>query len=146
MKFNQKFNKEDLKRQVAERIERIELAVLNRLKYVGERFVKNARERANFTDRTGNLRNSIGYTIFKNGNPVYEQANNNTGGDAAKKVISEHALLFPRGLVLIVVAGMEYAAYVESKNFDVITASSLLAENELKEAINRMRGKIDLMK
>jgi hypothetical protein len=60
----------------------------------------------------------------------------------AKKVLDEVAARFPVGYVLIVVAGMEYAAAVESRHFDVITGSSLIAEQDLKVAIETLQNKV----
>jgi hypothetical protein len=43
---------------------------------------------------------------------------------------------------LIVVAGMDYAAAVESRGKDVLTASSIKAKNELKQAIKDLKRKV----
>ena len=40
---------------------------------------------------------------------------------------------YPKGLVLIVVAGMNYAAYVEAKGYNVLSSAELMAENILKQ-------------
>lgn len=144
--FKPKFTLNDVKKIVDERIGRIELAIINRLRFTGESFVKNARENANFKDRTGNLRSSIGYVILKNGEEVNANFRGGLGRNEGLKVALEVAANFPKGFVLIVVAGMEYAAAVESKNFDVLTSSSLIAEAELKAAIKELNSKIGKMK
>lgn len=144
--FKPKFTLNDVKKIVDERIARIEIAIINRLRFTGERFVKNARENANFKDRTGNLRSSIGYVILKNGEEVNSNFNGGLGRNEGLKVALEVAENFPKGFVLIVVAGMDYAAAVESKNFDVLTSSSLIAESELKAAIKELNNKIGKMK
>lgn len=136
------FSAADIKAQVESRISKIRLAVINRLKFTGESFVKNARENANFKDRTGNLRASIGYAILDNGQPVEQNFSGGVGGANGLKVALEVAEEFPAGLVLIVVAGMEYAAAVESRNYDVITSSSLLADDELTKGIKELSTKI----
>ena len=114
-----------------------EKAILT-LQYLGEQFVNNARLSGNYTDRTGNLRSSIGYIILKDGVTVDKNFEGKAKGKSkAKSVSSEVASQYPKGLVLIGVAGMEYAAYVEAKGFDVIT-SSVPSSNDLKSFFNEI--------
>ena len=146
------FNVNDIKNIVQKKLDKIEEAIIFRLQFIGERFVTNARTNANFTDRTGNLRSSIGYAVFKNGEKISENFKNadtgpdgRTGVGKSKEIAAKAAESFPKGFALIVVAGMEYAAAVESKNYDVITSSSFIAEEELKKAIEGLNKKIPLM-
>lgn len=139
-----KFTRDQIRTMLAERRKRIDKAVLTMLQRVGENFVRNARENANYKDRTGNLRSSKGYVILHNGEQIYQ----NFGGakkegiDKAKEVAEESKRKFNSGYVLICVAGMEYAAAVESKGYDVISASSIIAEQDLKNAILQLKNKI----
>ncbi len=106
--------------QVKERI-----AVIKALNFIGQEFIRNARLSGDYTDRTGNLRSSIGYAIYENGkelNSVFEIARNDegeqgvkSGKDLAKEKVSKN------GIALIVTAGMDYALYVEAKGFNVLT-------------------------
>jgi hypothetical protein len=127
------------------------------LKRVGREAVKEARENHRYKDRTGNLTSSIGYCIVDNGKVIEESsfdvakgvwkdekgrshpysgdAGSPEGREYLSRLVSEH----PSGLVLIVVAGMEYAAYVEAKNLNVLDSAELLAENRLKELLGRMK-------
>lgn len=142
-----KFDKRQIKKLVSEMKERVEEAILLNLKRVGEQFIVDARNNANFTDRTGNLRSSIGYVILKNGLQLVgsnwvQIKESGEGVIAGKKLIEELSRKYDTGLVLICVAGMDYAAAVESKGFDVITSSAMIAEQSLKKAIERLKGKI----
>jgi len=95
------------------------------LQYLGEEFVNKARLTGNYTDRTGNLRSSVGYIILHDGKAVDRNfEGRQIGKDQGQKVANEVATQYPRGWVLIGVAGMEYAAYVEAKNYDVISGSA----------------------
>ena len=119
-------------------------AMLNSLIYVGEEAVKEAREHGRDKDRTGNLRSSVGYCIADDGRIVKESSfdvvqkgtqGSQEGRQFLHRLVSEH----PSGLVLIVVAGMEYAAYVEAKNLNVLDSAEQMAEREiprLLEALN----------
>lgn len=139
------FTSAELRRDLENRMQRIENAVLETLKRIGETFVRNARENGTYNDITGNLRSSVGYIILKNGVQIEESFGGKTGGAQAKKVASEVAGKFPRGYVLIVVAGMDYAAAVESRGRDVLTASSIIAKNDLVKAIASIKSKIPKM-
>ncbi|WP_417444643.1 HK97 gp10 family phage protein [Joostella sp.] len=103
--------------------------MLNTLQYAGEQFVNKARLTGNYTDRTGNLRSSIGYIILKDGQIIDQNfSGNNEGQEKGKETADEVSQQYPNGFVLIGVAGMEYAAAVEAKNYDVITGSAPTAE------------------
>lgn len=141
-----KFNRNEIRKALEERAIRISDAILMRLQFIGERFVANARTKADFTDRTGNLRSSIGYVIMKDGVQLFENFEQRAGGpegeSQAKKVIEEAKKNFPTGYVLIGVAGMDYAAAVESRGYDVITSSASLAESALKLAVQKIQAQL----
>lgn len=148
-----KFTKADITKALNKKKEIIEAAMLQRLLFVGENFIRNVRENANFTDRTGNLRNSAGYIILHNGKVVTKDfkktvsaKGKDEGVKKAQKVANDIAAVYPNGFVLIGVAGMEYAAAVESKGFDVLTGSALIAEDALKKAMTELKNKINSMK
>ncbi|MDI9863960.1 hypothetical protein QM480_06475 [Flectobacillus sp. DC10W] len=79
-----------------------------------------------YLDQTANLRNSIGYFISKDG-VIINSFGDDKAAQVAQKVISE----FANGFVLVVVAGMEYAAAVEAKGYNVISSSMLYAESQI---------------
>ena len=105
--------------------------VLEVLQYLGEDFVNKARDIRTYEDQTGNLRASIGYVILKDGKLLFDNfqeaqkgTDRITGIGKGKEYALELASGFPSGYVLIGVAGMNYAAAVESNNYDVITGSA----------------------
>ena len=120
-------------------IEEQERKSLLSLQYIGEEFVNKARLSGNYTDRTGNLRSSVGYIILHNGKVVDRNFEGRRAGqDAGRKVASQVALQYPTGWVLIGVAGMEYAAYVEAKNYDVISGSAP-GSSEIKSILSEIK-------
>jgi hypothetical protein len=150
VKITPKFTGADIQMMLKDKMQRVEEAVLMRLQLIGETFVKNARENANFTDHTGNLRSSIGYIVLRDGEQYTKGGfvkilAGDGGTEQGDKVLEQAALKYPRGLVLIVVAGMDYAAAVESKGKDVLTASSLIAKADLKKAIQTLGEKMGRM-
>ena len=109
------------------------------LHYVGEDYVNKARDLRTYLDHTGNLRSSIGYVVLFNGKSKdlfamsAEKDDNAAGMKQARKFAKEIGQQFNQGLVLVVFAGMEYAAAVESLGYDVITGSQPMAASLLAE-------------
>lgn len=102
-------------------------------KYVGEQFVNQCRDLRTYRDQTGNLRSSIGFIIALDGTIHEENWNGDSTGIAHGKDTANKVLLSSKtGIVLIGVAGMEYASAVESRGLDVITGGTLQAEIILK--------------
>lgn len=139
-----KFTSADIKRMIAAKVDRIEQAILLRLSRIGEQFITDARTNGAYTDRTGNLRSSIGYVVLKNGEQYtrggFQQIKAGSKGTATgARVLSEAIGKFPRGYVLIVVAGMNYAASVESKGKDVLTGSSQTAVISLQRTMEKFK-------
>jgi hypothetical protein len=142
------FRLSDVKKKLLADQKMINTAILMRLQYVGEQFIRNARQNANFKDQTGNLRSSIGYIVLENGKRVSGSTfdkilDAKKGPVQGKSLIRQLRAEFSKGFVLIVVAGMEYAAAVESRGKDVLTASSIIAKNELKNALNAIQNRVN---
>lgn len=123
----------------------IQKRILALLSYTGEQFVSVARQLADFTDQTGNLRSSIGYIILHDGLVVKQDfkisGSGSDGGDGinyGKEHADRLSVEFSKGWVLIGVAGMDYAAAVESKGFEVISTSSLTVKNALEDRLRRI--------
>ena len=97
--------------------------ILNAFIMAGEEFVKNAREQmqdhamGQYHDVTKNLRGSIHYFIFYNGELVHRSAPTRV----AIQLSDVQEYVKPTGFQLIGIAGMNYASYVESKGYNVIS-------------------------
>lgn len=96
---------------------------------IGERCITEARDNGSYTDRTGHLRSSVGYVVLLDG-MVQSQGNINKHN---QELIEKIKAKYPKGLVLIVVAGKNYAAYVEAKGYNVLSSAELMAGNILKQ-------------
>ena len=108
-------------------------SLYNTLARVGEECVSYARTNGSYMDQTGNLRSSVGYAVIDNGTvksksgfgTVKQGAEGSSQGkDFLREIISQQG----KGLVLIVVAGMNYATYVEAKSYDVISGAELRSD------------------
>lgn len=113
----------ELAQKLREYIERDKENIILVLHRIGQEAVNWARENGSYTDRTGNLRNSIGYIIFKDGEE--EAFFGNAPARANKDTVIRLAQnKVPKsGLALVVFAGMEYGIYVEAKGYTVLTGA-----------------------
>ena len=133
-------------------------AIIEAFAYVGEEAIKKAREdhENNWTDQTGNLRSSIGYMVTYDGKEVktsgFEPTKGKTGNGAegqaeGKRVIEGLKGTNTEEFALVVVAGMNYAEYVEAHGRDVLASAELYARKRLPEMMERIPEKIEsLMK
>ena len=141
------FNSNDIERILREKIEKYHQKVIRILRIVGEKCINEARTNGSYQDQTGNLRSSIGYVVLQDGKPIEKggfaptERGTKKGKDGQKegesfinKVISQ----YPRGFVLVVVAGMKYASYVEARNYNVLSSAELLAEKEIPKLLKAL--------
>ena len=140
-KFTMRKVRDDLKIHIDDITEHL----VSQLSYIGEAAVKIARENGTYNDITGNLRSSIGYVVLVDGKqrsvgPKKQYKGKKGAGaqgpPAATALMNKLTSTFPYGVVLIVCAGMNYAAYVESVHKkDVLTSAELEAERLLKSLL-----------
>ena len=127
-----------------ERLQRWRQAILENLVYVGEQMLSIARNNHKYLDQTGNLTSSIGYAVIENGK-VYKQSTfaqvkggskgATEGREFLQRLISEN----PSGIVLIMVAGMEYAVYVEAMSLDVLDSAEQAAKRLVPQIVKQLK-------
>lgn len=146
--------------------ERVKSALVNTLRYVGEQCVNTARSlpspsaaefesypkipphTPNYIDWTKNLRSSIGYVVVVNGEVVNGQDSFKAveGGEEGARRGLEFAMAtaesYKTGIVLILVAGMHYAAYVQSKGYDVLDSAVLKAGELIPSLLGQLEEAI----
>lgn len=139
------FDMNQINAYLQQQTRRLDDLMIRNLNYLGMECVNLAKSLDTYTDRTGNLRNSIGYIVVKHGNIISskfeagqrgsefdsdETPGEKVGETFAKELVSN----FPVGYALIVVAGMEYASYVEDvKHLDVIAPAETHANTRIKQ-------------
>lgn len=141
------FNSNDIERILREKIEKYHQKVIRILRIVGEKCINEARTNGSYQDQTGNLRSSIGYVVLQDGKAIEKggfaptergkekgKSGQKEGETFINKVISQ----YPKGFVLVVVAGMKYAAYVEARNYNVLSSAELLAEKEVPKLLKAL--------
>ena len=150
------FGFDKLKNISREQKDMLDTVILRRLQYNGVESVAHARMNGAYKDRTGNLRNSIGFKLRRKSeeieksvvaetNPVPPSGDEHKGkADPAKssqeskvKLDNEDINVEEFEMSLSVVAGMDYAEYVEK-----VHSLNVLEETK-KQTIVNVRRDID---
>lgn len=120
-------------------------SIINTFAFIGESCITESRNNGKYVDRTGNLRSSIGYAVLYN-NKVVRKGGNTSGTDEGREsaqtfsveLVDKVQSYFPGGITLIVVAGMNYATYVEALGLNVLASGKLLAEKLVPEMMEKL--------
>lgn len=128
---------------IEQHIERLKQAIIYNFCAIGEKVRNEALENGSYKDQTKNLRSSIGYVVVVDGQVhqfgEFGKSNGSSEGKAEgisyiRTLIKKH----PKGIVLIVVAGMKYATYVSAKGLNVLDSSELLAEQLVPKLLKQL--------
>lgn len=130
---------------------RILMEEINRGLYIlGEKCVTKVRDRSyesSWIDHTGNLRSSIGYSVYNHGKKVIESAFNivkggKEGAEAGRKMVEDLASQYAQTYALVILAGMNYAEQVEKiETKDVLASTELWAKKEIDGIIEKSVGR-----
>lgn len=159
-----KFTMAQFEKDLLRRMDSIDRKIITRLMLIGEQFVTDARSKApdayevvvdgkktmkhkpgprmktirpdtpGFLDHSSNLRSSICYIVLKDGVKRSPGKIPKDSKEYIDKLIAKHR----KGYVLIVATGMNYAAAVEAKGYDVITGSHFAATAALNKAFKKV--------
>jgi hypothetical protein len=137
---------QEIEAYLEEQVRRTEKAIINTLLYVGETCINTARIGGSYKDQTGNLRSSVGYVVVKNGNVIHTSSfevekKGGKGSANGRQFAEQKAREFRKGIVLIVVAGMNYAAYVSAKGRDVLDSAELTADRLVPQLMQQLTVK-----
>ena len=153
MGITPRFNPADVAKKFDALLAFIEDETVRALQYVGEQAVTYARSIPDpehggqgFTDRTANLRSSIGYAVYYNGKQLSASYGTGLGdfedtpeGTQQGQALADKAAENTRGFALVVTAGMYYAVYVESKGRDVLTSAEQKAAEWLQTQLDDIK-------
>lgn len=140
------FTKDDVRNRFDAFLNEIEKKQIARLQRLGEMCLIEARNNKGYMMQTGALLSSTGYQVFVDGVAVHTQFDAESGaesGAAAKgmkagQTIADKVGKQTKGVALVVVAGMNYAAYVEAKGYNVLASAEHLAERELPRMLEKL--------
>lgn len=140
------FDPQDFRSRYEEALRVLIMGIEDSMNLAGINAVSHARDDKpkgvnDFTDRTNNLRSSIGYVLYKDGVKIAsnfaaagigKEGDGSNGVQVGTSYADEVASEYSKGFVMVLSAGMHYASYVEAKGYDVVTSAGLRAVNELE--------------
>lgn len=115
---------------------------------LGEECIAKIRDRSgseSWYDQTGNLRSSIGFAVYDYGWKKVQSSfqtvmGGSDGSSEGRKMINNLANEYSKVYALVVVAGMNYAEYVESlENKDVLASTELWAKGVIDARLERAK-------
>lgn len=158
MGLKPRFTSDQIDAELERRRVKIEQVITRSMNVLGIKAINHARTNRGYRDQTGNLVNSTGFLLLKDGlqisdnfkktgqgTEISEVDGEQVGRSLALQIASEFSQF--KGWVLIVVAGMEYAAsveYLHGKN--VLAATELFLRIEMPKTIESIRNSVNRMK
>ena len=146
---------EALKERLKKREEVFKNALGVQLMQLGEAVVIHAKQNKGYKDRTANLKNSISYALFLDGelvqsvtgaipHPEEVQGGQKEVDNVLSTFSNQSGVVASKGYTIIVVAGMNYGKYVEDKGYNVLHLSKYYMKDEMRrifnEVIERIKG------
>lgn len=122
-------------------------AIVDSLYEIGLSAVNTIRQNHAYKDQTGNLTSSVGCAVVVDGEIMqisgFEtiKSTGEEGARSGKAYVQSLASQFPTGITLIVVAGMNYAAYVERRGIGGMTGGELFAKQAVEDLLLELQDK-----
>ena len=146
MAIKPNFTKDDVRKRLDAFLNEIEKKQIDRLQRLGEMCLVEARTNKGYMMQTGALLSSTGYEVFVDGVAIHSQFDAASGAESnaaetgikSGQSIAETIGKGTKGIALVVVAGMNYAAYVEAKGYNVLSSAEHLAERELPRMLEKL--------
>ena len=150
MAIKPNFTKDDVRKRFDAFLNEIEKKQIARLQRLGEMCLVEARTNKGYMMQTGALLSSTGYEVFVDGVAIHSQFDAASGAESnaaetgikSGQNIAETIGKGTKGIALVVVAGMNYAAYVEAKIYNVLSSAEHLAERELPRMLEKLISNI----
>ena len=150
MAIKPNFTKDDVRKRFDAFLNEIEKKQIARLQRLGEMCLVEARTNKGYMMQTGALLSSTGYEVFVDGVAIHSQFDAASGAESSAaetgiksgQSIAETIGKETKGVALVVVAGMIYAAYVEAKGYNVLSSAEHLAERELPRMLEKLISNI----
>lgn len=150
MAIKPNFTKDDVRKRFDAFLNEIEKEQIARLQRLGEMCLVEARTNKGYMMQTGALLSSTGYEVFVDGVAIHSQFDAASGAESnaaemgikSGQSIAETIGKGTKGIALVVVAGMNYAAYVEAKGYNVLSSAEHLAERELPRMLEKLISNI----
>lgn len=128
---------------VRRRLEKAEERLIEGLVEIADVTCETASHSHKYQDQTGNLSSSIGYCILRDGEIIREGGfrivkNGAEGAARGREYLHQLAQEHKEGIVLLIVAGMEYAGYVEARGFDVLDSAEIHTRELIRQLLSSL--------
>lgn len=143
-----------LQERLNKRRETIVNALKVELSQLAEAAVTYSKDVKGYRDRTANLKNSISFALYLDGElltskvgeiPKPKQAAR--GQEGIAQALSEYAakdgVVSPNGFSLVIVAGMDYGRYVEDKGYNVLHLTKYYLRDEMRKILEKVIERIN---
>ncbi len=145
------FTRDEIQKRMDMALAAIEEKQIESLMRLGEECLTEARRSKTYTMQTGALLSSTGYMIFQDGVAIHNRFDAASGAESAAaskgiktgQTLAEAIGKKTKGVALVVVAGMEYAEYVEAKGYNVLSTANHLAQQRLPEVLQKLIDNIN---
>lgn len=141
--------REALQKRLNEKRQYVINTLNTRLAQLAEEAVTYSKNNKGYVDRTANLKNSISFALYLDGQlitsavgkiPKAEEAEG--GQEGVSAALSEYAqkegVVAPKGYSLIIVAGMNYGKHVEDKGYNVLHLTKYFLRDEMKKVFEEV--------
>lgn len=136
--------REALQQKLNEKREQLIKALNVRLMQLAEEAVIYSKDNKGYQDRTANLKNSISFALYLDGEIVTSKigaipkaeevvGGQDAVGEALQNYAQQEGVIAPKGYSLIIVAGMNYGKYVEDKGYNVLHLTKYYLRSEMKK-------------
>lgn len=150
MAIRPKFTRADVQKRLDASLAMVKKKQIAQMQRLGEMCLIEARNNKDYMMQSGALLSSTGYMIFVDGVALHSQFDAASGaepnaaqnGIKAGQALAEKVGKNTKGVALVVVAGMNYAAYVEAKGKNVLSSAEHLAQRELPRMLEKLISKI----
>lgn len=141
-------NKKALDDYLNKYAKRAEMALVREMEYLLEEAINHAKLNKGYADQTSNLKGSIGGCVLKDGKII-----SYTGfvkeGKSRKGLLTGYSFMkslaseVGKGYVILMVAGMEYATYVENfRGKNVLKKTELYIAVEIPKMMDELKNTI----
>ena len=135
-----------LQEKLLERKEAYRRVLDMKIRQLAEEAVSHAKHNKGYRDRTANLKNSISYALFYDGelmtqmigqipNPQEAPKGHQAVESNLESFAHQEGVVRPKGYSLIIVAGMEYGAYVEHRGYNVLYLTKYFLRDEMRKIL-----------
>lgn len=124
------------------------------LSQLAESAVTYSKDNKGYKDRTANLKNSISFALYLDGElvnlnegkipkPDQAEGGQKQVSDALDEYAKQDGVVTSKGFSLLIVAGMSYGKYVEDRGYNVLFLTKNFLRREMKAIFERVVERIN---